>query len=284
MKPFLGVDLTANNKNDEMHGSEFLIQKPSAALSQALEHSIEGAQDTEEKAKIPLGLRIARYLCGFILLIFVGSFYRAGVTFAEGYQNVPWLYWLSGFSAVTFVILTLLGKRKSKTVLESEESTQTFAHLDNVAEAIYRELGVPQDAKAVDVLSFFYKSKDGNIKMCEKPMQLYQSCNPEFKIYTDSENLYLANLEDKYAFPLSSLNSIQTVDKKVRVMGWNKETNLHDDIYKEYKLTTDNYGCVHCKQYHILEVNHQGVVFGIYFPNYELPTFEEITGLKAPKE
>ena len=267
-----------------MHGSEFSIQKPSAALSQALERSIEGAQDTEEKAKIPLGLRIARYLCGFVLLIFVGSFYRSGVTFAEGYQNVPWLYWLSGFSAVTFVILTLLGKQKSKTVLESEESTQTFAHLDNVAEAIYRELGVPQDAKAVDVLSFFYKNKDGNIKMCEKPMQLYQSCNPEFKIYTDSENLYLANLEDKYAFPLSSLHAIRTVDKKVRVMGWNKETNLHDDIYKEYKLTTDNYGCVHCKQYHILEVNHQGEVFGIYFPNYELPVFEEITGLKAPKE
>jgi len=37
MKPFLGIDLTTNKKNDQLNGNDFLAAKPSLALSQALE-------------------------------------------------------------------------------------------------------------------------------------------------------------------------------------------------------------------------------------------------------
>ena len=108
--------------------------------------------------------------------------------------------------------------------------------------------------------------------------------NPEFRIFTDAENLYLVNLDGKYAFPLSSIKSFRTVKKHIRIVGWNKDESFKKGIYKQYKLTSDSYGNVHCKCYHILEVVHQNEAYGIYIPCYDLPIVEECTGLKAQAE
>ena len=35
------------------------------------------------------------------------------------------------------------------------------------------------------------------------------------------------------------------------------------------------------KAYHILELEHGGENYGIYFPCWELPVFERLTGLNA---
>ncbi|MBQ8909737.1 MAG: hypothetical protein IJY91_01700 [Oscillospiraceae bacterium] len=284
MKPFLGIDLTANKKNEQFHGEEFLVLKPSAALSSSLESSTEKAEETVARAKLPLPFRIIQYVCGLAALLLVSGILRGEVSFAEGYRNAPWIYWGAGICAVIWLILWLWSRQKSNAVLSTEESTQTLSHLESVSDSIYTELSVPGDAKEVDILSFFYKVKDGKIKVCEKGLQIAQYLNPVFKIFSNSENLYLSNLEGKYAFPLSSITSIHTVKKHIRMIGWNKEEALNKGIYKQYKLTADDYGCVHCKYYHILEINHQGDVYGIYFPCYELPVFEKLTGLKAQQE
>ncbi len=275
MKPFLGIDLTTDKKNEKTNGNEFLIQTPSAALTRSLEDSSENAEETVEKAKLPLLLRIVQYFCGIAAVLLIGGILKADVSLAEGYQNAPWLFWFSGICAVIWLILWLIGKQKTKTVLEADESVRTFSHLDGVAAAIYNELSVPDNAKDVDVLFFFYKIKNGEIKLREKGMQIAEYFNPEFKIFTDEKYLYLANLDGKYAFPLSSIVKIHTVKKHIRILRWNKEEEYDKGIYKEYKLSEDNLGCIICKYYHILEVNHQGEIFGIYFPNYELPIFEE---------
>ena len=277
MKPFLGIDLTTNKKNEQMNGLEFLVRTPSAALSSTLEHSSEKAEKTIEKAKLPLPLRIGQSVSGFAALIIAGGILRADVSLAQGYRNAPGLYWIAGICAILWLILWLISKQKAKAVLETDESAQTFSHLEGTASAIYKELSVPNDAKEIDILSFFYKIKDGEIKVHEKGMQVFQYLNPEFKIFSDEENLYLANLEGKYAFPLSSIKKLHTVKKHIRIAGWNKEEKYNKGIYKQYKLTTDNYGCIHCKQYYILEIDHQGESCGIYIPCYELPILDECT-------
>ena len=54
MKPFLGIDLTTDKKNEQINGTEFLVQTPSAALANTLEDSSEKAEKTIETAKLPL--------------------------------------------------------------------------------------------------------------------------------------------------------------------------------------------------------------------------------------
>ncbi len=275
MKPFLGIDLTQNKKNEQLNGAEFLVQTTSSALSKSLEASTDKAEKTIEKSKLPLPLRVIQGICGVAALLIISGILKADVSFAEGYRNAPGLFWAAGVCGAVGVILWLCGKQKAKAVLDTDESAQTFSHLDSATNAVYVEFDVPYDAKDIDVLSFFYKIKDGEVKVQEKGIQIFQYLNPTFKIFTDDQHLYLVNLEGKYAFPLSSIVKIHTVKKHMRIAGWNKEEMYNEGIYKQYKLTRDNYGCIHCKQYHILEINHQGESYGIYIPCYELPILEE---------
>lgn len=78
--------------------------------------------------------------------------------------------------------------------------------------------------------------------------------------------------------------SIITVKKRAVMMSWNKDEAYNKGVYKQYKLVEDNLGRVSGKNYHILELNSGGERWGIYFPRYELPVFEEITGLKADEQ
>lgn len=281
MKPFLGIDLTNDRKNEEMNGTEFLVMKPSDGLLHSLYTAMEEAEDTVEESQLPWPLRILKSASGLIALLVAVGIMRSAVSLAEGYRNAPFLYWIAGICGIVWVLLFILEKRKSSQVLESDESVNTFSHCDGVVKAIFTELSVPDDAKEVDILSFYYKEQDGTIRVKEKAMQLCQFMNPIFHAFADKETLYLANAEGKYAFPLSSITAIRTVKKHIRIMEWNKEEGFNEGIYKPYHLKSDNYGCIHCKCYHIIELTHHGEPYGIYIPNYELPVFEALTGLKA---
>ncbi len=286
MKPFLGIDITTDKKNEKINGEEFLIATPSEVMTQTLENSTEEAEETIKKSMLPKPLRILQLICGTVGMIIVLSLLKAltqdgGISIAQAYKNAPGLFWISGICLLIWGLLILVGVKKQKEVMESDEGSHTFSKFDGVCEAVYNEMSVPSAAKEVDVLSFFYKTKNGNVKVCENETQIAKYFNPVFKIFADSENLYLANLEGKYAFKLSSLIAIRTVKKRISVLSWNKEEKFNKGEYKQYKLTRDNYDCIHCKKYHILEFNHADEVWGIYIPVYDLPFFEEITGLKA---
>ncbi len=283
MKPFLGIDLTENKQNDQANGKEFIVAAPSPAMQQALDASMGKADDTEARAKLPLPIRIVQYICGILGLLLFGGLVKgvSEVSFALAYQNAGWLFWLCGGCLAVWAVLKLWSSTKEKQVLGSEESTQVLSNLESISQSIYTELAVPADAAEVDILSFFYKSKDGQIKPCEKGMQLARFMNPEFKIYKDAEKLYLTNLAGKYAFPLSSLKAIRTVNKNGNVITWNKVAATSEGRFKPYKLTVDNYGRIHFKSYYILELTHDGEEWGIYIPCYELPVLEQLTGLKA---
>lgn len=283
MKPFLGIDLTTDKKNEQANGREFLAAEPSPALAQALERSSGKALETLEEAKLPGVLRVIQWVCGAAALLVGLGIIRAlpKVSIQQAYQNAPVLFWIVGICLPVWLVLKLLSVRREKTVLGQDESAAALSNLEGVQRAVYQELAVPADAREVDLLSFYYKEKNGDIRPTEKGMQMATYLNPVFRVFADEKNLYIANLEGKYAFELSEIVGIRTVRKHIRICGWNKEEACNKGIYKPYKLTRDNYGCIHCKQYHILEVRRDGETWGIWIPDYELPVFEQLTRHRA---
>ena len=89
------------------------------------------------------------------------------------------------------------------------------------------------------------------------------------------------NIETVYSFDLSELRSIKTVNKRISVPIWNKDEEPTEGRFKKYKLKVDEAEDVYFKPFHILEIDHYGSIFGIYFPCYELSLFEKLTGLAA---
>lgn len=285
MTPFLGVDITSDKNNDKINGEEFIVAKPSALMSDAMEKSIENIDNLQEKAKLPLPVRIVHWICGavgfFFVMLLIEALPGGEITFLQMYQNAPYIYWVGGGCLAAWVIFTVLSRKKAKKVIESDEGEHNVSKLDMTAGNIYAELGVPGNAPFVDILLQSYKIKNGEIKATNRRFETTPYNNFVYKIYGDRENIYLADISGKYAFPRSELKEIRMVKKHITVPDWNKDTPCNKGEYKQYKAYVDQNGMVHIKAYYILELLHNGEAWGIYFPNYELPVFEEITGMKA---
>lgn len=133
----------------------------------------------------------------------------------------------------------------------------------------------------VDLLTFRYKRQKDKIVPKEIGLSTTAYFNPEMKVYAEDDRLYLVDLEHKYAFERAELTAIRTVKKTIMLLDWNKDTHPAEGRFKQYKMTVDQYDQTHLKPYHILELTHNGEQWGIYFPCYELPIFEALTGLKA---
>lgn len=286
MKPFLGIDLTEDKSNEKYDGEEFLSEKPSSAMSAALDSQADKALKMINKSKLPIGVRVVQWICGVAGTIITMGILRGIITdenigFAEAYQNAFWLFWLAGLCLIIWLILTIIGHRREKTVMESDEINLLNLNSDTISKNIYAELHVPQDAQTVDIISFSYKMKNGEPQAATKGFENSAYTNFEYKLFKDSDSIYLADLEGKYRFPLQALRKIQTVNKNIVLPFWNKDEEPNKGIYKKYKLSVDKFGSINFKPYHILELEHNGEIWGIYFPSYELPEFEKVTGLTA---
>lgn len=285
MKPFIGIDITENKKNEKYNGEEFIVKTVSPLQKQTLENAQEDAVGLVDESKIPLPLRIIKGVCGLAVLFGIAGIVGAmeDITFSQCYHNAPWLFWIYAVCLVAWVILKVISVKKEKETLNTDTGENVVRKLESVSKSIYSDLDVPETAETVDILAFTYKMKDGEPKAKEAGFNPTPYLNIEVKAFIENDNLILADLENKYAFPLSSLKAIHKVNKNISVPGWNKEENPKKGKYKEYKLGVDDYGCVHFKPYYILEVLHNGESWGIYFPSYELPAFTKLTGL-TPQE
>lgn len=286
MKPFYAIDITEDKKSEQLNGQEFVIATVSSAKAQMLSSAAENMTSLVDKAKLPLPLRIIQTVCGFAaLLVAVGIMRGLGeVTIAQAYENAGWLFWMAGVCAIVWLVLFLMARKQQSQVLESDETRRTTTGLETLADGIYTDLNVPKNAPDTDILFFRYKLKDGEPDPKTTGMDTAPYNPMEFKAFVQDGNLCLANLENKYGFPLSELRRIRTVKKHICMVDWNKETEPTKEPYKQYKMSTDNYSRVHMKTYYILELEHSGETWGIWFPCYELPIFQALTGLTAEAE
>lgn len=286
MKPLFAINLTDDKKNEVVNGSEFVTKTASIQNTDSLEENQEELKQSIKKSQLPLWLQIVTYICGIYALIVAASIIKnLDIGFAQMFKNAPALIITAPICGLIWLIFFVYSKIKSKKVLAEENVEQQIADIDKDIDAIYAELGVPDDAINVDILMFRYKIKDGEIKPYGG-MQNVPYLNFEIKAYTDGKCLHFADTENIYSFDLSELRGISTVNKRISTMNWNKEEHPRKGEFKQYKITVSDESVPYIlyKPFHILEGEHNGEKYGIYFPCYELPAFERLTGLKAKTE
>lgn len=281
MKPFLGIDITKDKNNAELNGQEFVTKKVSAIHADMRDQAVEDIEKQEDSAKLPKVFRTLNMCCMFVGLVSLSGIIRAlggekNITIAQAYQNAPAIFWICGICLAAWGILTVWGRKKQNSVAESSETKQAASRADYFINTSYTELGVPEHAENFDVLLFRYAEKKGQIVPRSLGPVTFIACDS--KIFTENGNLCLADADQRYEFPMSGLRRIVTVKKDAAVPAWNKEIPTNKAPYKQYKLRIDSYGFIHFKPYYILELEHNGETWGIYFPSYELPTIEKLTG------
>lgn len=280
MKPIFGIDVTLDKNNEVINGEEFITRVVSSQKKAVFDEKTENFDETIKKSQLPLGLQIANYVCGLFALIVLVGVLRAG-NIVTAFENAPVLIICGILCAIAWLVLYVISKKKEKAVLTEEKADEQVEDINTDIDEIFEELDVPASAPFVDVLLFRYAAQGDEIKVKTVGMQMAEYFNIQFRIYQRDGYLHLANVDDVHSFKLSEIKAIRTVKKRISLMSWNKEVGPTEEKYKKYKLTVNQFDNVFVKPYHILEIEHDGQIYGLFFPSYELDTFEILTGLKA---
>ncbi len=285
MKPFLGIDVTFNPDNEQKNDREFIAVETPAYLLETLDNATDRMSAAVKKSKLPHWLGIIHWLSGALGSIFGVSFilaaFRGNVT--KGFNTAPWVYYIGIGCIILWVILTIISTKRENKVLKAPESTKAKEDALSTFDAILDYLGVPKDAEEIDILSHKYciDPESDTPKIFTTPLQSTNFLNLSFRIFKDSDTLYLANPHGKYAFPLKSLRTIRTIYEEATIPHWQKNDAMDSDKYKMYSITYNkNLDTFHTSPYHILELELNGEIWGIYFPCYEIKTIENLTELK----
>jgi len=280
MRPFWGIDITRNKKNDHMDGDPLIVASASATSEKQFVETYVQAASLEKKAQLPFWLQIVQWVCTILATISVLGILRADVSIEQAYQNAPAIFWAGGICAVIAGVLHFVSKKKHNTVVGSVEHVAVESKIDVLADEAIAELGVPEHAVNVDVLACKYKNKDGKIKFYSvSPMQMSVCHNQISAMFVENDTLYIANLSHKYAIPLSEITCIRRVKKRIPFLGWNKDVPFNKAPYKEYKYASNQYGDLFSKTYYILEFRHMGEAWGVYFLPHELSVISSLTGI-----
>lgn len=271
MKPLFCVDLTDDQENEVINGDQWCAKRPSATQTEAMERMEEHLDDFLEKASIPMVLRVIKW--GLLIIGLIAT------EILDFWEELDW-WWLAmpfGMLAVS-AVLFLIDFLRRRSALASDEGVRASANLDTVKRNIFGELAVPPNAPDVDVLTFMYKVKNGEIVPKRNGMGDTTYDTAVHKIYVYNGNLCLADLTGRWDIPLSSIRGIRTVNKTVVIPDWNKETKHNKGDYKPFKIHTMDEGKYSFKPYHIVEFSMNGEDWGLYIPCYERPVLERLTG------
>ncbi len=162
---------------------------------------------------------------------------------------------------------------------KSDICAEYNARIENMFDSMYLEMGVPIDAPYVDFLRFEYKLKGAKVVPVQiaKYSELFNIC--DFKFYSDKKKLYMASDEEVYAIDIANIKSITKVDEKIYL---SVTENQKETIAKFKKNNVKGrFGSYKIESYYIMKFEHKGDLWGLYYPWYELPVIEELTGIKA---
>ena len=281
MKPVFGIDITENKNNESMHAERFVGAHVSAEQAAALDASSTQAEEPLKKARLPLPLtviKLAALACGgFAILSFLNDMSETG--FKKALLHSPLAFFIGVIGIAAFVLISIIGAGREKKILEGSDATELATKIQDIAEKIQTELGVPKNAKNVDVLLFKYKMTGGEITPKADPLGLTPYINFECKAFLKDGILSLADLEQRYDFPISKMRAIHKISKRICVPTWNKPQHHASEEYKKYNLTKNNMDCIFFKPYYILEIISEDESYGIYFPTYEIEAFKALTGM-----
>lgn len=118
MKPFFGIDITDDKKNETMNADQFLVQKPSAAAEKKNSMFFDDALDAFEDAMKAEGKKTNRFVCAGMAGLFSLVFFLVCV--AARWQNGPnpdgwwWALAIGLGCAALAAVLAALGWRCGK--------------------------------------------------------------------------------------------------------------------------------------------------------------------------
>ncbi len=273
MLNFYGVNVTKGQEREGFAGDVFLTNVLTAEQEAELDAYLQATESLENRARLPLPLRIVKGVSWVIWIILLICIFGADVSFAQSYQNAPGFYWAGGICFVVWLTLYLLERRRMKQVASDPTTEAHFKNAETVAKTAMQILEIPDDAESMDVLADCYTLKDGVAKHKDCGLTQYQ--NFDQFVYVQHGCLCFSNLRQVWEIPLSSFRSMHLEKKRISFPEWHKQEGTNSDKYKPYKITPSQNGFF-CKYYRI-EISDVKGNFFLLLPEFEGELFSKLT-------
>ena len=264
-------------------GARFITNRADAALKKEIDDVFGKVLETGSKASLPGWLQTLKLICYVGAAIIVISLLRnlGDLTLAEMYGNAPAIFYGGGVCLALWVVLFCIEKLKYKKVDDSGEIDKALESMEALNFRSEEQLGIPHDHKKVDVLSFRYTEKNGKVKIKEE--LFYKHVNNEMKLFRNGDDLCLADIDSVYSFPISDIKKYVLKKKKANMDEWNKDVPFNKGEYKQYKITSNDYGTIFCR-YYAMQISDVFGEYELFFPEYELAQFKAIADVPVEKE
>ncbi len=280
MKNVFALDMTDGN-NGAFDGQNYVTRTVSDEILEKNNNNIQKYEELERASALPLWAKIIKYVLLIAGIVLLAGIIKAvsgegslAQNFENGFENAPYIFILCPLLFIGFAVVKVYEKNKSGEVVNGEELVNLQNESDALIGEIKKELEIPEDAEKIDILCYAYKiDKTGENKQysphaSHTPMQMY--------IYKDECNLYVANYNDVFAFPLSSVGEITEREEKISLICWNYDDDINEGRFAKYNMTYDNYGIILAKGYASLAIKTDTEEAEIHIPLYELEVLKAL--------
>ena len=280
MKNIFGVNITGDKHNTTYDGEVFIKNTISPELNNTLDETTEHINELEKEIQ-PTWIKVVRYISGLLAVLIIAGIIRglSNVTLSQAYENAPYMFYAVVILSIVWFFLFIREKIRKKNVIESEEFKKLTDNVASGTEKMYEELNIPPDAVNMDFLSYQYKIKNGNIKIVSAKITPVKYINIACLIYVRDGSLHIYHARQEWVIPLDSFTGITKINKRILIPFWNKEVPYNKDEYKQYKLTSNQYG-ISVKPYYEILIKHGEDDYCLSVPSYELEALSSLIGIE----
>ena len=279
MTNLFGLNITDNKDNTVLDGEVFCTDRISADQEAEIGSFLEEGKQLEKQSSLPLPLSVVKGICLFtwvITLIGTLNALADGTSLSQGHKNAPVLDWVGIICFVIWLALQIVSLLRRKKTEATPEYQQSDENAEKLLQSIRETLGIPDDARKIDVLAERYVMKDGKPK--RKAVGLTEFDNIPMFTYIKEGRLCLADTSSVWEIPLSSLRSVELIKKRASFPDWTKPESYDSKTYKPYKITTNQFG--YFAKYYRVEISDLRGEYFLLIPEYDGAAFADITEMR----
>lgn len=281
MKNLFGICFVKVKGGEEclIDSAPFATASLSEQQQRLLQEGFEEIDSLQKKGHLPVWLQIVKVIAGtgifLCALDFVSRLLEVGFQ-----QTIDELWVMLLFALLLLIIylpLMVLQRKCRRELAKTLEDSFLMERAESLYKSSRQQLGIPDDAQEVDVISTAYQLKNGREKT------LYTQ-NISVSMYHQSECLCFSDIVQIYSIPLSSIQKVVWVKKRLLLPEWNKEETYNSQTYKPYRIKKNNVEQYIIRGYYSLRISEVRGVFEVMVPEYDEKILFSLLPSQIPKE
>ena len=272
-------NLFAIHKNEvDNHYQRFIVKQLSEEGIAQAEGLLKEGQELNKKKNGFVwlgGVSVLLMVAGASLTLMYIFYSKEG--FLTALKERPAMFIISVAALLIGIVMqiiyrVLLHKRK-----DDPEVKDYVEKADRIAKQGEDELLIPSDALKIDVIApLMKKNKKGEDRLTSSG--LIQFINQAFKVYVDGDALCFADPTMVIAIPLSSIQGVTEITKRIPLSRWNKKEHFNSPRYKAYGVYTNQTGFIWIKNYFSINCSIEDEDYCVWIPCYDFDVIKPLLG------